>query len=343
MLPLPHQFNQLRGGPRRPFLMIGAGLSWGLVPVPNDLLIAEMLPAENALAHKSAGIVPSAPNALYQWAEQMLTALTASGRPNPKLELAQALGLTTAAKWIAKTGLPLRGTTPRHRVIARLARERRWTSMWSFNWDAHVENAFEKVGFDRGDPKITQPWTVAYRTVIETSDFVYLDQDNTFCILKPHGCVRSLIEAEDLLSRGELGRSKEMADRLMISTTDLDSQRNNPTDKKFFIELQSRLTKSPMMVVGWSISEPYLAEVINDALEDTLNRDKVEELTVADIGFNGQGHTKAAECYALKKEQVFVQLSPARDGFGTDALFLWIQAQYALDKIAEHSSQRSSQ
>ena len=49
---------------------------------------------------------------------------------------------------------------------------------------------FEKVGFDRGDAKITQPWTVAYRTVIETSDFVYLDQDNTFCILKPHGCIK---------------------------------------------------------------------------------------------------------------------------------------------------------
>lgn len=338
MPPLPHQFSQLRGGPRRPFLLTGAGLSWGLVPVPSELLTKEMTSAEHLLGCKSTSINPAANNALYEWAEQMVEALTAAGRPNPKLELAEALGLTTAAKWNAKTGLPLRGTTPRHRVIARLARERRWTSMWSFNWDAHIENAFEKVGFDRGDPTVMQPWTVAYRTVIETDDFIYLDQDNTFCILKPHGCVRSLIEAKEYLARGELLRSKQLADRLMITTTDLEEERDNPTDKRFFVELKSRLTKSPMMVVGWSISEPYLAEVINDAIEGTLNRNKVEELTIADLCFNKTGHKQAAACYALNEDQVFVQLEAKHDGFGTDALFLWIQAQYALDRISEHSS-----
>lgn len=148
---VPHTFEQLRVGVRRPFLMAGAGLSWGLVPGPDALLAARRATAEAELGC-STTVDSASAGALYKWAEEILAQLTARAEPAPKLKLAEALGLLSEAYWIAEVGLPLRGTTPRHRVLVRLARENRCVSIWSFNWDSHIENALERVGFDRDEP-----------------------------------------------------------------------------------------------------------------------------------------------------------------------------------------------
>lgn len=333
MPPLPHQFAGLRQGQRPPFLIAGAGLSHSLVPLPRNLLLSRKDAAEAELGCTSVDIDPNHPYALYDWAKQIIDQLRAKHVPIPKLRLADALLLTVAGEWSGKVGLPLRGTMPRHRVIARLAREDRWASLWTFNWDAHIENALEKIGFDRDEPSATQPWRMAYRTILTAADFTHLTRRDLLCILKPHGCVRGLIAAKELEATGNLASAEALADRFMITKDDLDAERTNPTDQRFFIKLKSSLIESPLIVAGWSISEPYLIAVINETLKPFVRQNELEELTILDITFNPNGHAQTAECYGLAQPQVFMQLETTANGFNCDSFFLWVQAVFALDRI----------
>jgi hypothetical protein len=339
-LNFPHDFAQLRIGGRRPFLIIGAGVSWQLVPLPGQLLAEKRAAAEERLNCTPPAIDAIADDALYRWAEDILKQLRDRSEVIPKLRLAEALEILADPRWVAQVGLPLRSTLPRHRVIARFAREDRWARLWSLNWDSHLENALEQIGFDRGEPKSNQPWPKAYRTIITADEFrAHAGRTNLFCILKPHGCVRALIKARELEDAGNTAEARELAERFMITESELRAERKNRTDTTFSIALKAALNESPMMVAGWSISEPYLRAMMDETVREVIVKGTVEELTIADIRFNADGHTKIAECYGLTKEQVYVELQPGEDGFNTDRLFLWIQARYALDQLTEHASE----
>ncbi len=94
-------------------------------------------------------------------------------------------------------------------------------------------------------------------------------------------------------------------------------------------ELQSK----PLIVAGWSISEPYLVDVIEKPLASLLSDPKEEDLSIIDINFNAQGHQKITECYKLKEKDVFFQVTRLGEGFDIDDLFLWLQAKYCLDQL----------
>jgi hypothetical protein len=130
--------------------VVGAGLSWGLVPLPEELLRQWKEGAERELGCDAIDNLPGGSAALYAWAERILAHLSDRGGTPPKLALAKALGLLADQSWTGNVPVPLRGTTPRHRVIARFAREQRWASVWSLNWDCILENALERVGLERG-------------------------------------------------------------------------------------------------------------------------------------------------------------------------------------------------
>jgi hypothetical protein len=66
----------------------------------------------------------------------------------------------------------------------------------------------------------------------------------------------------------------------MITESDLKAPRTSPTDAMFFAELRSSLVKSPLMIVGWSISEPYLIAVINETIKTVVQRGRVEEFPI---------------------------------------------------------------
>ncbi|MEK7753071.1 MAG: hypothetical protein AAB654_14200, partial [Acidobacteriota bacterium] len=215
MFSTPHDFIQLRVGSRPPFLMVGAGLSWDLVPGPNTLLKQRKLAAEAKLELSPIDVDVHADGALYEWAERAITELEHRGEALPKLKLAHALGLVSDDRWTAQIGLPLRGTMARHRVIARLAREKRWSSIWSFNWDTHIENALERVGFDRDEPRSMQPWITAYRTIVIREDFRHRARTDVVCVFKPHGCVRALLRAQKELDHGDPQVAQDCANRLM--------------------------------------------------------------------------------------------------------------------------------
>src|SRR5689334_11396806 len=123
---LPHSFPTLRQQPdsagitRRCIAVIGAGASVGLVPMPGDLFAARST-VEAKLDCTTSGAAIN----LYEWAGEMIQLLQARaiGVP-PKLLLAEALGVTTDPRWRgANTDGP---TEPRHRVVARFARENRF-------------------------------------------------------------------------------------------------------------------------------------------------------------------------------------------------------------------------
>lgn len=327
---------QLRRGPRTPFLVAGAGLSWGLVPLPDSLLRDRRDAAETLLGCGPIGVDSTSEGALYTWAQEVLAFL--AGDPAPKLRLAEALGLLSDTSWTAGVKTPLRGTTPRHRVLARFSRERRWAAIWSLNWDTHLENALERVGFQRGGSfRPGQPWQTQYQTIVTRDDFAFLGNVQYFCVLKPHGCVRALLEAKTRLDRGDAAGAKVLSDRLMIAAAELSNARDNPTDVQFFHELKAAIGRSPLMVLGWSISEPYLVGAINETMVPVLKLSTLEELTIIDPIFNTQGHTKAAAYYNLSRDQVFAELETNSGGIGADEFFLWLQARYALDCLAQHT------
>jgi hypothetical protein len=321
-------------------LIIGAGLSAGLVPFPTDLLSVWCPAAEEQLGIDSIPIDDGKEEAFYEWAEHAIKALVEKEVAIPKLRLAEALGLLTERKWTAKVGLPLRGTLPRHRVVARLIRERKWASIWSLNWDTQLENALERIGLLRNNKRPGQPWITAYRTIITIEDFRFLSEtEDLFCILKPHGCVCALLEAQKLEKAGDTGKAGSIASRLMITKEELDKERDNPTDKKFFEQFRAQLNISPLVVLGWSISEVYINNVMGDAIRDLIIPSDAEDLTIIDIDFNDKGHKITTEQYDLELAQVFMQVDRDPRGFDCDCFFSWLQARYAIDQLQKHGPQ----
>src|SRR4051812_14748214 len=130
---LPHNFPTLRrenGDGRRSILVIGAGMSFGLAPRPGPLLEKMRDAAEAALAVRSAlpKTVPAPHEDLYKWADDVFPKLANGPNDNPKLRLAESLGISTDPEWAAP--LPQKKNLARHRVVARFAREGLWHCIW---------------------------------------------------------------------------------------------------------------------------------------------------------------------------------------------------------------------
>jgi hypothetical protein len=116
---LPHNFPNFRKvAGRRPVLIaLGAGMSFDSVPGAISLLSEKRDHVERLLGFRtSAGA-----DTLYKWADEILEQLRAAGNDNPKLELAIALGIPSDPRWGGRPST--QRSTPRHRVIARFARE----------------------------------------------------------------------------------------------------------------------------------------------------------------------------------------------------------------------------
>ena len=218
-------------------------------------------------------------------------------------------------------------------MTARFAREELWQNVWTWNWDCILERALEAVGFKRGTPARDQPWLTRYDTVVVQEDFPKLGQNYLFRVLKPHGCAQAIAEADAAWIAGDHQRAADLAARFMIGWQELSQERNGATDTLFFQRMGSLLSTNPALIVGWSISEPYLSAVINDALANILAKGQIEELSVVDVTFQPSYQT-AADCYGLAQEQVLFQLASDEPGFTTDQFFLWLQARFCLQKMA---------
>jgi len=204
---LPHNFHTLRqngvGSYRPTVLMLGAGMSYGLVPGPGTLLAEKRASAEVKLGCTTTlPLSPSPPaNHLYEWADEIRTQLIARGDRNPKLTLAQSLDIPSEPRWLGC--VTTQRHTPRHRVIARFAREGLWDQIWSLNWDCVQESAFENVGIKRGGEDALLQWPTVFRSFVTAADCSGPGELHTVKVIKPHGCVMALVEAEVARKKGD--------------------------------------------------------------------------------------------------------------------------------------------
>ncbi len=205
-----HLFQDLIGSASpKTTLLVGAGLSFSLVETPSQIvkrLAAIQHSVESSLGLKvhCAGIDATDAQDLYRWAGDVFNLLKADGisEGQAKRKIADGIGVTSDPTWQARAKMPLRGNTARHRVIARLARENRWLTIWSLNWDSWLESALRSVGIEASasgaiSSTLPKAWIVQYKTWVPGFSSPK-QEDQTVPVIKPHGCVDALLKGSGL-------------------------------------------------------------------------------------------------------------------------------------------------
>lgn len=335
---LPHNFPTLRrdgsGNHRRSLLVIGAGMSHGMVPLPRVLLAEKRAEAEKKLGCTTslAQGASSSNGDLYRWADEIVAVLKGRGDRNPKLTLAQLLGIPSDPRWRGCASA-LR-CPPAHRVIARFAREGLWEQIWSLNWDCVLESALENVGIKRERDDADVPWPTVFHTFITAAQCANLAEAYSVKLVKPHGCVFALVLAEEDMRRGKLGMSCDLAGRFLITASELTSlapaHDGNGTQQFIFATLCSKLCSHPLVIAGWSVSEEYLLGFIEQTVKPALEQRPLpeDELSIIDVAFNDAGHARLGACYG--REATTAHFRVEQSGFSAHDLFLWVQSLYAV-------------
>lgn len=323
----PHCFPSLvgPGEATRPLLIIGAGMSCGIVPTPSDL--CESVKRAQAQLETSLGCntkykfsTTTKPEELYAWAGLVMQQLTAAqlSKPEAKHKLADAIGVTRNPRFRAYVDIPLRGSTPRHRVVARFAREGRWKAIWSLNWDVVQESALRSVGLmphanTSPTPKLPQQWPEWYSTWTQPDPY-NSHSDKTLMVIKPHGCVEKLLAGSPTF---------------LVTDTELNTigTEMNPHHAR----LHAQCCDVPLIAAGWSASEQYIHETLQSAAQaGTLGvPGSADTLSIIDPAPNNAGHLKLASAYQVdpKSAEVLVHFTSC---YTTDDLFLWMQTRYGL-------------
>lgn len=322
-VPPSRRFERLIGiSTLKTTLLVGAGLSYSLVELPIEIvkrLSKVQTDVETRLGLKipCPPIDPDVSSELYRWAGDVYNQLILQGETQTaaKQKIAREIGVTTNGCWRAKSRVPLRGSTPRHRVIARLAREGRWGGVWSLNWDIWLESALCSVGIEPANdsslgPLFPPTWITRYSSWTPTSGAPQ-EANQTLTIFKPHGCVEALINGGGafILTNEELNLELSRQPRAVVAC------------------LKASLANKSFITLGWSAYEGYLRSLFVDLKADgVLHR---ENLTIIDPKPNNDGHKIVAECYGMTKEAAICAPCPPLVST-TDDLFLWLQARQGL-------------
>ena len=271
---------------------------------------------------------------LYAWADAVLDELEKRGVALPKLRFAEALGLLTDPRWWDKAEIDFRGNTPRHRVIARFAKEGLWHSIWSFNWDCILENALEQIGLPSVAPHFKSPWEKDhYATYVHSIHFRRSTNPKAMNIHKPHGCVRALREAHDA-EKTDPTKADELSYRLMVGKQELRNRgpnsKANLEDQLFFAVLKSDVSGRFNLLFGWSMGEKSLKRELFPSL-----RSNGTTFAIVDPKLS-IGHLAACRITGSQREKIHFPLQFA-DWPNRDDVFLWQQALYTLDRLEEES------
>jgi|GEM_PF-3305856 len=346
---LPHNFPTLRRrvgeNHRPPVLILGAGMSTGLVPFPGELLAEKRAKAESDLGCTSPVPIEPDPSSdqLYKWADDIIKELIVRGNSNPKLTLAESLGIPKEDCW--RGCISTQRNTPRHRVVARFAREGLWHHIWSLNWDCVQESALENVGIKRHAADGQVPWPTVFNTFVTAAQCAQMGKPNSVKVIKPHGCVMALVDAINAKAADNIPHSIALSERFLITETELDSldpaMASDPTQQFIFASLLTSLVSHPFVVAGWSVSEKYLVNRINSDVRPFLqNPDReprlaVDELSIISRSFNVDGHTTLAGFYGMDANAAHIGVG--QPGLNIDQLFLWLQALYAIPFLRQRA------
>jgi hypothetical protein len=310
-----------------PALIIGAGLSTPMVPLPACLCqeyAAKQAQIEANLSISTGYTFTGAADDLYQWSEvcvQKIVDATGATEGTAKQQLLAELDISSDERFSANASVPIRGTTPRHRVLARLAREGSIHSMWSLNWDLWLEAAFEAVGINRnGKPatwassKLPAAWVTKYEVWLPTIEPAPPTASQTITLYKPHGCVQALYERTN--------------DTFRITAKELKEPAASCVSKR----LEAQVCEKPVVAIGWGATEGNLMDVFEECHSaQTLTGG----LTVVGLewndggGTNGNGHKKLAGFFQQEESATLCKVK--KTGWGTtDDLMQWIQALRSL-------------
>lgn len=316
---IPHQFPSLIEGQSQTVLIAGTGLSTPIVPtLPKLKDRLDGLAQHLGVAHKEDA---------YELAEAILDRLIADGKSSTesRLWLAEELGMLDDRCWFGEIGLPLSGNTPRHRVLARFAVEKRLRAIVSLNWDALLEAALESVGLKEG-ADTSRPWeTTTYARVVDDTHMPLLARAHVFPVVKPHGCVRELERARNRLRAGETLGSVTFK---LTSTelNDITAGQRQVVDTK----VRSYISECPLIGIGWRASEAYLRKAIIE-VANAVQRTEPDPFTLIDICWNSD-HSEIASAYRKNEAGSFAQVQ--KDAHpSTDDLLRWLQARYALVRM----------
>lgn len=330
-----HILDELRNPGHPSVLFCGAGLSVGAVPGAANLYEQEHENVERNLNiggtidHALFAGVPKE-SRLYAWADAVLDELEKRSETLPKLRFAEALGLLTDPRWWGKAEIDFRGNTPRHRVIARFAKEGLLRSIWSFNWDCILENALEQIGLPGVEPRFKSPWEKNhYAAHVHSHYFPYSKHTKVLNIHKPHGCVRALREARDAEGIDQT-KADELSYRLMVGEREL-CDRGSCTkaaaeDQAFYDAMGNDVRNAFNLVFGWSMREESLRQKLRTCIQY-----QGTTLAIVDPVFN-PNHLVICQATGLQQTDVHFKLEinncPNRDD-----VFLWQQALYSLERL----------
>lgn len=326
---LPHQFPTLINGPAQVVLIAGSGLSAPTVP-----MLGELRPILEKMAEKysvSTSSIPEDKNYEYELAGVILDKISLSASDSEaRIKFADELGILDDRRWVGDIDLPISGNTPRHRAIAKFAVEKRLKAIISLNYDSLLEAALDSVGMNEGG-SAPSPWEgTTYARIIDESHMPLVSSGNVFVIVKPHGCVKELRELRGKLRKGESISNATFK----LTTNDL----NKLTDEQkqiFDTTARPHFAASPLIGVGWKASEPYLLNAVCKQAK-TAKFKQIDACTVVDICWN-ENHDVLVDSYSKSKEESFVKVEKTIRPT-TDTLFLWLYAQYALNRMHLMSS-----
>ncbi|MBI5861292.1 MAG: hypothetical protein HZB64_03800 [Rhodocyclales bacterium] len=330
-----HMLDKLRSPTHSSVLFCGAGLSVGAVPGAAKLYEQEYENVERKL--NIGGTIDHAQFAviqiearLYAWADAVLDELEKRGEALPKLRFAEALGLLTDPRWWDKAEIDFRGNGPRHRVIARFAKEGLLHSIWSFNWDCILENALEQIGLPGVEPRFKSPWEkYRYATHVHSHYFPYCKDTNVLNIHKPHGCVRALREARDAEGMDH-AKADALSYRLMVGARELCDRRSCtkavPEDDAFFDAMGDDVRNAFNLVIGWSMGEASLKKKLLPCIQY-----QGTTLAIVDPAFSSS-HLEICQAAGLQQKDVHFKLEVSKCP-NRDDVFLWQQALYSLERL----------
>lgn len=336
-MPVPHIFpTLLNPATNGSALLIGAGMSNGIAP-PVSVLTKEIQDRHAIiLSQLGINIAPPIGKDFYVWADQALNELINTHNISDneaKLRLANAIGITADARFHAKKGIPLRGNTPRHRVIARFAREDRWSTICSLNWDCILETALDSIGLHpHPNPKLNHPnplpWKKWYCTWQAGDQHIPTAmQSCTIHLIKPHGCVNKLAHGDAssfIVTRSEI-------DNLPSKLGDIVAGRMNV----MFSDIQ-------LVTIGWSAEEKYIHENIDDIKnKNTLIQQGSDRLSIINrswhpitTSFPPERHDKVATSF--NTDRTHSHFAVGNDNQPTiDGLLLWLQTRYGLERLEQ--------
>ena len=323
---VPHTFDEVVGmpypQPKPPSLLIGAGMSYALVPLASELaasIASRQSAIEADLGINGCTVISHAsPGALYKWAGEVYDRLVVKGHDplKAKRAIADLIGVTRDPRFAARASVPIRGSSGRHRVAARLAKEGRWRSIWSLNWDVWLESALQSVGVEPLSERPTNPlplppeWVRWYESWTPNSVLRAHDAQ-TLVVFKPHGCVGALLAGDGtfVLTEDELERELAKQPPAVVES------------------MKECFRSNSLIAVGWSAGEAYLRQFFQQVCE---TRSAPTTLTIIDPNPNDAGHKALQVAYGCDAAKSVFATHPNGQFPCTDDLFLWIQTRHGL-------------